>query len=211
MNSESPEKSPAFSQQLTIYIAGPMRGKPYFNFPAFDSARDALQQQGLKVISPADLDRAVGFDPEVLGSEYDWNDLNKCDFSLMDAIQRDVGALQQCDAIFMLRGWESSTGARAEKALAEWMRLEVFYEENEDVLEEALRITKGDRNDAYGPPDADFQRTAEMWSAMKGVHFEAREVAMFMIALKLSRESHQRKRDNWVDIAGYARCGSLCR
>ena len=50
-----------------------------------------------------------------------------------------------------------------------------------------------------------------MWSAIKGVPFEAREVAMFMVALKLSRETHQRKRDNWVDIAGYARCGSLCR
>jgi len=80
-----------------------------------------------------------------------------------------------------------------------------------DVLEEALRITQGDRNPSYGPPDQNFQRTAAMWSALKGVHFEAREVAMFMIALKLSRETHQRKRDNWVDIAGYARCGSLCR
>lgn len=82
--------------------------------------------------------------------------------------------------------------------------------EPEDVLEEALRVTKGDRQADYGPPDQDFQRTAKIWSALKGVHFEAREVALFMIALKLSRETHQRKRDNWVDIAGYARCGSLC-
>ena len=80
----------------------------------------------------------------------------------------------------------------------------------EDVLEEALRITSGDRNNQYGPPDQDFQRTAAMWSAMKGVEFEAREVAMFMILLKLSRETHQKKRDNSVDIAGYARCLDIC-
>ena len=49
-----------------------------------------------------------------------------------------------------------------------------------------------------------------MWSAMKGVEFEAREVAMFMILLKLSRETHQKKRDNSVDIAGYARCLDIC-
>ena len=87
----------------------------------------------------------------------------------------------------------------------------VTYQGECDILEEALRITKGDRNASYGPPDQDFQRTAAIWSAIKGVPFEAREVAMFMIALKLSRETHQRKRDNWVDIAGYARCGSLCK
>jgi hypothetical protein len=80
----------------------------------------------------------------------------------------------------------------------------------EDILEEALRITSGDRQNTYGPPDQDFQRTALMWSALKGVEFTAREVAMFMIALKLSRETHQMKRDNSVDIAGYARCLDIC-
>ncbi|MEM1225951.1 MAG: DUF6378 domain-containing protein [Planctomycetota bacterium] len=203
---------------VTVYIAGPMRGKPFFNFPAFDEAKAKLESEGFRVVSPADLDRQAGFDPELLGSYYDWHDLNKCGFSLMDAIERDVEALKKCSGIFMLSGWEASKGAKAEKALAEWMGLSVLYqddadprEDEEDVLEEALRITKGDRNASYGPPDQDFKRTALMWSAMKGVHFEPREVAMFMIALKLSRETHQCKRDNWTDIAGYARCGSLCK
>lgn len=80
----------------------------------------------------------------------------------------------------------------------------------EDILEEALRLTSGDRQHQYGPPDQDFARTAKMWSALKGVEFEARDVAMFLICLKLSRETHQRKRDNSVDIAGYARCLHIC-
>jgi hypothetical protein len=80
----------------------------------------------------------------------------------------------------------------------------------ESILAEAERVTSGDRQAQYGPPDQDFQRIAGMWTALKGVPFTAREVAMFMVCVKLSREAHQRKRDNWVDIAGYAKCGSLC-
>lgn len=86
--------------------------------------------------------------------------------------------------------------------------------EEEDVLLEALRLTSGDRQAQYGPPDQDFTRTAGMWSALFGHKlkepFEARDVAMAMICLKLSRETHQRKRDNATDIAGYARCMDIC-
>jgi len=194
----------------TIYVAGPMLGKQFFNFPEFDKGRSHLEELGYTVISPADLDREAGFDPSSLAHNHDWSDIDSIGFSLSDAIDRDLAAIRKCDGIYMLRGWQSSKGAVAERALAEWMQLEIIYQEEEDILEEALRITKGDRNALYGPPDQDFQRTAAMWSAMKGVKFEAREVALFMIALKLSRETHQKKRDNPVDIAGYARCLDIC-
>ena len=84
-------------------------------------------------------------------------------------------------------------------------------ESGEDILEEALRITSGDRQNQYGPADQDFARSAQMWSALKGVEFSTEDVASFLICVKLSRNTHQSKRDNWVDIAGYARCGDLCR
>lgn len=80
-----------------------------------------------------------------------------------------------------------------------------------DILEEAIALTTGPRNASYGPPNQDFERTARMWSALKGIEFTPADVAMFMVCLKLSRETHQHKRDNWVDMAGYARCGWLCR
>jgi hypothetical protein len=90
------------------------------------------------------------------------------------------------------------------------------HKDDEDILAEAFRITRGSRQASYGPPDQDFRRTAGMWSALfgsklkDGVTFESRDVALAMILLKTSRETHQRKRDNWVDIAGYASCGSQC-
>jgi hypothetical protein len=89
-------------------------------------------------------------------------------------------------------------------------------DDDEDILDKAARITRGDRQASYGTPDQDFRRTAGMWSALfeaklkDGVTFEPRDVALAMILLKCSRESHQRKEDIWVDIAGYSRCGSMC-
>lgn len=205
-----------------IYIAGPMRGIELFNFPAFDAARDHLSGQGFAVVSPADLDRESGFDPETLRVDgvdwyvagYDWLDLSKIDFDLEAAMERDIKAIKSCDAIYMLTGWQNSRGARAEKALAEWMDKEVLYEDS--ILSEAITITGGDRQASYGPPDQDFRRTAEFWTTAfehllrDDAEFQPDDIAKAMILLKLSRQTHQQKRDNWVDIAGYAHCGQVC-
>ena len=207
-----------------IYIAGPMRGILNYNFDAFDQAAVYLATEGLVPVNPAELDRQDGsYESWELfrgDTEYNWDKFPGDDEDFKVCVARDISHLLKCDAIYLLKGWEKSYGAKAELAAAEWLGLTVFYQEpesvtkevsqEEDILETALRITKGDRNDQYGPPDQDFQRTAQMWSALKGVEFKAKEVAMFMICLKLSRETHQGKTDNWVDMAGYSRCGNLC-
>ena len=56
----------------------------------------------------------------------------------------------------------------------------------------------------------DIERWGDAIADIAGLAMWQRR-AILLAALKLSRETHQRKRDNWVDIAGYARCGSLCR
>ena len=113
---------------MKIYIAGPMRGKKWFNFPDFDWAKECLMRAGWEVISPADLDREIGFDVKSLPPDTDWSDVSKLGFDLRAAIQRDVAAIRQCDAIFMLHGWSESRGAKAEKAVAEGLGLMVFYQ-----------------------------------------------------------------------------------
>lgn len=100
-----------------VYIAGPMRGRELFNFPAFDDARDALALRGYQVISPADMDRAIGFHPEHDTLE---------NFDLMDAIDRDVEAIKQVDFVVVLPGFEQSSGVRAEIALALWMGKPIY-------------------------------------------------------------------------------------
>lgn len=114
----------------TIYIAGPMRGVPYYNFPAFDAARDLLSAEGWQVMSPADLDRAAGFDAMRLPAAHDWQ-TSPDGFCCASCIDRDIAALRACDAIYLLDGWERSAGARAEKALAEWLQKRIMYQRQE--------------------------------------------------------------------------------
>lgn len=118
-----------------VYIAGPMTGYPYFNFSLFDEMRDDLTQLGHKPISPADLDRAYGFDPYQYPELADPSNnggkwLAEAKFSLPEAIRRDVDAILQCDWMVMLPGWENSRGAQSEKAVAEWAGLVILYPED---------------------------------------------------------------------------------
>ena len=204
------------SGKKRIYIAGPMRGYELYNFPAFDTAEEILTDQGYDVVNPANFDRDAGNEPTNLPADHDWTKAPE-GFDLGETAISDVSAIVNCDAIYMLDGWHDSRGAKAEKAVAEWLGKEVLYETvEEDVLEEALRITSGDRQASYGPPDQDFKRTADLVNALfadylrDGKSFKPVDVASLMVLLKLSRQRHQGKRDNWVDIAGYARCGQIC-
>lgn len=111
---------------LVAYIAGPMRGIRYFNFPAFDEARDLLRGMGLAVVSPADIDRETnGFDPiKLLPPDWDWNELPG-DMDLDAIVRRDLDALLNCDIVVALPGWEKSAGAKAEVAVAKWKGMPV--------------------------------------------------------------------------------------
>lgn len=73
------------------------------------------------------------------------------------------------------------------------------------VCKEAEKIVMGDRNEDYGDPKEEFERVARLWSAITDSIIEAHHVPLCMIALKISREVHKHKRDNLVDICGYAR------
>lgn len=83
-----------------------------------------------------------------------------------------------------------------------------------DILQEAERLVNGDRNNQYGDPIQDFQRTADMWSAYLGVApgtLQPHDVAAMIAMVKLSRIAWSpEKRDHWADLAGYAACGYDC-
>lgn len=86
-----------------------MTGYPLWNFPAFDAARDALAANGHHPLSPADMDRFWGFDGT--GDIPDW-------FDRADALLRDFEIVKHADALYLLKGWEASSGASAEVAFA---------------------------------------------------------------------------------------------
>lgn len=82
-----------------------------------------------------------------------------------------------------------------------------------ELLDEASALIHGDRNKTYGSPVENFENTAALWTVQlrnklkPGEKIEAAEVALLMIHLKLARTINQPKRDNFLDIAGYAACG----
>lgn len=86
--------------------------------------------------------------------------------------------------------------------------------DRESVLTEAEGLVHGARNVAYGHPLDDFSRTAGMVSSMLSHKLKepltAEEVGMFMCCVKLSRQVNSPKRDNLVDLAGYAETVQWC-
>lgn len=92
-----------------IYIAGPMRGYPDLNFPAFHKAEDDLNLGMWDVVNPAKLNP----DPN---ADY------------VECMRIDLKALCDCDAIYLLRGWENSEGAMAEFNVARALKLKIIFQ-----------------------------------------------------------------------------------
>ena len=104
---------------MKIYLAGPMRGYPNFNFPAFDKAADLLRRQGFTVFSPAEHDRTKHPDIENNPTGDEEIAASQTGFSLREALAADTNYIcKTADAIALLPGWEESRGVAAELALA---------------------------------------------------------------------------------------------
>ncbi len=85
-------------------------------------------------------------------------------------------------------------------------------------LDEAKQIITGERQDSYGNPEDSFQLIADYWTtyilecikrsgSMVGANFKltALDTGHMMILFKIARCSGQQpKRDNYIDIQGYA-------
>jgi len=101
-----------------IYIAGPMTGYNNLNWDAFDQKELELAAEGWDPVNPAKLDRESGIDPNRNLDDYDYT----------ECALRDVEALLQCDAIYLMSGWQHSRGASWERALAKHHGIRRFYE-----------------------------------------------------------------------------------
>ncbi len=93
-----------------IYISGGITGRPPAEYSAhFARAAKSLAAQGYEVINP--LNNGL---PE--------------DASWHEHMRADIRLLTFCEEIYMLAGWERSTGASAEHALAKALGLTASYE-----------------------------------------------------------------------------------
>jgi hypothetical protein len=83
----------------------------------------------------------------------------------------------------------------------------------EECLSKAREIVTKDRAQAYGSAEDNFSNIAEIWNAqgvrIDGKQLVASDVAVLMVGMKLARLRHNpTHEDSWVDVAGYAACGS---
>jgi len=101
---------------MRVYVAGPMSGRPRWNFDAFEAATLQLRAAGFEVVSPHEAILATGFDPKAPAGEF-------TAAHYRDALREDVALVFSVDAVALLPGWESSKGARVEAALAEALGL----------------------------------------------------------------------------------------
>lgn len=125
---------------MKLYIAGPMTGRPQFNFPAFFEAAERLRAEGFDVTSPAELD-----DPETRKAALSSKDGAPGSGAAngetwADFLARDVKLIgDEIEGVAVLDGWEGSRGARLETFCARLTGLPVFlyspHDEGVDLLE----------------------------------------------------------------------------
>lgn len=87
-----------------------MRGYPQYNFPAFHEAALQLREAGYEVVSPAEMDLDLGFDPN------DEGDFTEEMYHA--AMRRDIETLLTVDGVALLHGWRKSRGANVEHDVA---------------------------------------------------------------------------------------------
>lgn len=109
---------------MKIYLAGPMRGIPNFNFPAFDYAAAKLREDGHFVFSPAERDRAAYGDGIENNPTGDESKVTNPECTIEDCMAADCEWIcRNADTIAVLPGWEKSSGAGAETSLGKALGL----------------------------------------------------------------------------------------
>lgn len=92
------------------YIAGKIGGLPDSEYKAnFEQAKQEVLIYGLEPVSPCDLPHDHG---------RTWEEYMK----------EDLRALLECDAVYALRNWEDSRGAKIEIGLARIVGLPIIHQ-----------------------------------------------------------------------------------
>lgn len=114
-----------------------MTGVEDHNFPAFEAAAKRLRDDGHFVINPVELVTTFGELYDIAASfatmygEYRIGGINASPLLAQSIMEADLAAVRSCNAIYLLRGWERSRGAKKELAEAIAHGLEVMLEGEE--------------------------------------------------------------------------------
>jgi len=111
---------------MKLYLAGPMRGYPEFNHPAFHAAAAELRASGHAVFNPAEHAESLGINTTGMTGDPSHEEL--AGYSLRELIAADLAWIcANAEAIALLPGWQDSLGAAAEVATAKALGIPVGY------------------------------------------------------------------------------------
>jgi hypothetical protein len=108
-------------RKMKIYLSGPIKNQLLDTVERkFRSAEELVRKMGYDPVSPITISKKIeGFSK--------WNELSM-DEKIKAYMRADVSALLTCDAIFMMKGWEDSSGARLEFLVAQACGLSITYQ-----------------------------------------------------------------------------------
>lgn len=91
-----------------VFLSGPMTGYEKFNFPKFDELEKVLRDDyGFNVVNPAHISR-----------KFKKEEILKHEDAFRQMVTEQLDAEKECNTIFLLSGWEKSSGVRAELQFA---------------------------------------------------------------------------------------------
>jgi hypothetical protein len=107
---------------MILYLAGPMTGKSFLNYPAFFRAEETLKVNGFDVLNPARIDEQYPTEcmkPQRIVGFYEVYDFCKacaeCNFRTWQWYMRKaVAMLLQADGVALLPEWTESRGAKVD-------------------------------------------------------------------------------------------------
>jgi hypothetical protein len=115
---------------MRVYIAGPIAGRPDGNRSAFLNAAVMLGGLGHVAVNPHEVvpETHWGLCPDGPEAGEGGTHTAPC------YMRADLKAMLTCEAIYLLRGWELSSGARTEFETARAAGLRLMYQGREDEV-----------------------------------------------------------------------------
>ena len=109
------------------YLAGPMTGHVDYNYPAFHQAAAYYRAMGVDIVSPAELH---------------CEDFSK---TWAEYLTANLAALDTCETIILLLGWQDSRGAKMElcRAIEHGLEIKLCYS-----IMEGRRCKQGEERNA---------------------------------------------------------------
>lgn len=138
---------------MRVYLCGPMRGKPDWNWDAFRSAKNRWEATGHTALSPAVLGFHLGyFCGKTSGDD---------PAHLRHVLLSDILAIGTCDALAVLPGWEGSMGSTVEVAAAQFFGLPIYDAETMQEIKPHPKPWSWIRSDYEGPDGDPWKVAAE--------------------------------------------------